>query len=157
LNEKYEKILQDYARDCDIRNFNEDTTSGYVSSIRFLGEFLHDRGRGFESVTKEDLAEFVSYLRYDRKVTFGTLGNYFSGLNSFYEYLLYEERIQANLIPVIRKRYLHQYKKDEGKIRRRKVISVKDMSDFLGSILNIRDKAICALFVKTCQTSLDPS
>ena len=147
--EKYERLLLDYSRDCKIRNFSEATTTRYISNIRFLGEFLHDRGRGFENAIKEDLIEFVSYLRYDRKVMFRTLKNYFAGLNSFYEYLLFEERIQANLIPVIRKRYLHQYKKDEGKIRRRKVISVKEMSDFLGSILNIRDKAICVLLLKT--------
>jgi len=52
MNENYEKILQDYARDCDIRNFNGDTTSSYVSSIRFLGDFLHERGRGFENVNQ---------------------------------------------------------------------------------------------------------
>lgn len=149
MNEKYEKILQDYARDCKIRNFNEDTTRAYISHIRFLGDFLHERGRGFENATKEDFAEFVSYLRYDRKITFKTLRNYFAGLGSFYEYLLFEERIHANLIPVIRKRYLHQYKKTEGAIRRRKIISVKEMSDFLGSIMSTRDKAICVLLVKT--------
>jgi len=149
MNEKYERLLQDYARDCKIRNFTSGTITRYVSNIRFLGEYLERRGKVFETANKEDLAEFVSYLRYDRNVRFRTLKGYFASLNSFYEFLLFDERIQANLIPVIRKRYLHQYKNDEGAVRRRKIIPVKEMADFLSSILNIRDKAICVLLVKT--------
>lgn len=149
MKEEDERILEEFEQDCKIRNFAEQTVTRYVSNIRSFGDFLHQRRKGYVTVKKEDLAEFVSFLRYDRKVKFQTLKNYVSGLNSFYEFLLYQERIQANLIPVIRKRYLHQYKKDEGTIRRRKVIPVKEMSDFLASILSIRDKAICVLLVKT--------
>jgi len=149
MNENYERLLEDYANDCRIRNFTESVITRYVSKVRALGEFLQKRGKVYENIAKEDLVEFVSYLRYERKNKANSLNNYFSGLNSFYEFLLYQERITANLVPVIRKRYLHQYKKDEGKNKRRKVISVKEMSDFLNSILNIRDRAICMFLMKT--------
>jgi len=149
MNEKYEQLLNEYAIDCRIRNFTKPVITRYVARVRAFGEFLQNRGKEFESVEKEDLVEFVSYLRYERKIKANSLNNYFSGLNSFYEFLLYNKRIQANLIPVIRKRYLYQYKKDEGKNGRRKVISVKEMSDFLNSILKIRDRAICMFLMKT--------
>lgn len=149
MKEKYERLLKDFANDCRIRNFTEPVITRYVAKVKGLGEFLQKRGKVYENVTKEDLVEYVSYLRYERKIKANSLNNYFSGLNSFYEFLLYQERISANLVPVIRKRYLYQFKKDEGKNKRRKVISVKEMSDFLNSILNIRDRAICMFLMKT--------
>jgi integrase/recombinase XerD len=149
MNENDESILRKFERDCTMRNFSEGTITRYLSNTRRLGDFLQQHGTDFEHATKEDLAEFVSYLRDERIVRIRTMKSYFTAFNSFYEFLLYSGRIQANLIPIVNKRYLHQYKNDEGQVRRRKIISVKEMADFLGSILNIRDKAICVLFVKT--------
>lgn len=149
MTEKVERLLQDFANDCRIRNFTEPVIIQHVARARAFGAFLDERGKVYETVEKEDFVEYISYLRYERKIKVITLNNYFSALNTFYDFLLYQERIQANLVPTIRKRYLHQYKKDEGKNNRRKVISVNEMSDFLNSILNIRDKAICMLLLKT--------
>jgi integrase/recombinase XerD len=149
MREQYEKLIREYVNDCRIRNFTESVSIRYAGRVRDFGAFLSERGKVFETVAKEDLVDYVSYLRNERKIKAVTLGNYFSALNSFYDFLLYHERIGVNLVPVIRKRYLYQYKKDEGKNKRRKVISVKEMSDFLNSILSVRDKAICMFLLKT--------
>ncbi len=149
VNEHDERILKDFERDCTMRNFSVETTTRYLSNIGRLGDFLQEHKTDFIHATKEHFAEFVTYLRDERVVGMRTMKGYFTAFNSFYEYLLFNGQIQANMIPIINKRYLHQYKSNNGKIRRRKIIAVKEMAEFLGSILNIRDKAICVLFVKT--------
>jgi len=73
---------------------------------------------------------------------------YFITLSSFYEYLEYEEIIEANPIPSFRKRYLTKYKSHQPK-EQRKLLSVEEMSRLINGTLEIRDRALMTVLAKT--------
>lgn len=144
-----EKQIEAFRHDLLVQGLSELSVKRYAVQVRIMGEYLEEHEKSFTTMTRQDLVEFISYIRIEKNMTQKTLKNYFAGWNSFFEYLLFNEEVQANLIPIIRKRYLKQYKRDEGTKHRRKVISAEEMSKYLNSIMNIRNQAIAVLLVKT--------
>ena len=149
MREDTEKVVATFREDCIIQGMSKDTVVRYTSQANILGRYLEGIGKTFTEVGKQDLVDFLSYLRAEKNLKHKTLKNYFAGWNSLYEYLLFEEKVTANLITVIRKRYLRSYKRESGTSNRRKVLSVDEMAKYLNSILNIRDQTIAVLLVKT--------
>src|SRR5260370_37117589 len=68
-----------------------------------------------------------------------------------YEFLVFEEHIQTNPVPYVRKRSIRRYKEDTDADDEspRKLISIEQMSLLISSILDTRDKAISLLLAKT--------
>jgi integrase/recombinase XerD len=73
--------------------------------------------------------------------------NRFSTYNSFYDYCVYENLIENNIIQSFQRRYLSKYKEDNGEQRR--LISVEEMARFIHLIPDLRHKTIALLFAKT--------
>ena len=149
MKEEYSDTIERYRKDCVLQEMTSESIRRYISSLKIYAEFLEKRTISFEEVQHEDLTDFIQYLKTERKVSVKTLENYLSSMNSLYDYLLFKQRVTANIIPMIRKRYVKRYKKENGNGNRRKVLTVEEMSRFLNSILNPRDKAIATLLVKT--------
>jgi len=97
---------------------------------------------------KEDLRDFLRYLREERKNSQKRVENYFSSISSFYNYLLYEGIVSTNPVLPVRKRYIRRYKNADPPAVR-KLISVEEMSMLINSTLSVRDKAIITLLAKT--------
>jgi integrase/recombinase XerD len=94
------------------------------------------------------LRSFLEYLRKERNVGLKTIGNYFTSMAMFYEFLEYEGYVDRNPVHSVRKRYIRRYKdNDEGQMRQ--LISVDDMTKLINSTLDVRDKAIITLLAKT--------
>jgi len=149
LKEIYSDIIKEFEKDCKVQGLTKESIRGYISNVRTFSNFLQERGVRLEDISKDDLIDFITYLREERHAKATTLEQYFSGINSLYDFLLFKEKISRNFIPVLRKRYLKRIKKMEANGARRKAIPQKEMALFLNSILNPRDKAIATLFVKT--------
>ena len=143
-----ERLIEDFREDCILRGMSEESVRKYISAIRIFTHFLKDKRLGFADVDKNILKEFLRYLKFERKVGHKTLENYFSALSTFYDYLAYEELVPANNVLPFRRRYLRRYKKDDEQYVRR-LLSVEEMSRFVNSILDPRDKAIIVLLAKT--------
>jgi integrase/recombinase XerD len=91
---------------------------------------------------------FLEYLRKDREVGLNTIGNYFTSMVMFYEFLEFEGYVDKNPVYSVRKRYIRRYKdNDEGQMR--KLISIEEMTKLINSTLDVRDKAIITLLAKT--------
>lgn len=141
-------LLEAYLEDCEMRALSPETIRSKKSNIRTIARFLDEHDVSYVDVDKEILKAVLSYLRDEREVVFTTQKHYFSDLSSFYEYLVYEEKIDVNPIPPFRKRYLNTYK--NGSISaQRKLLSVEEMSVLINSTLGIRDKAMMTVFTKT--------
>jgi len=149
LREDLEKHIKEFSQDLLVQGMSKGSVQRYASQARILARYLDKIDKSFTEITKQDLVDFISYVRMERDMKQKTLKNYFAGWNALYEYLLFNEEVQANLIPIIRKRYLKQYKRDESTKHRRKVLSVEEMSNYLHSIMNVRHQAIAVLLVKT--------
>jgi len=149
------RLIQSYKEDCKLRDMTYHSIRVYMSELKIYQEFLKKNNYDLINISNEVLEKFLKYLREDRQgmydnehLTISRLENYFSALNSFYDYLHYKGIVTTNIILPFRKRYLKRYKKN-GSSAIRKLISVEEMSDFINSIIPIRDKLIAIILAKT--------
>ena len=145
--EEAKELIEEFCEDCRLRNMTNESIRRYKSSLQIFAKFLADRGVRVVDVDKKDLKAFLSFLR-QRGVKYKTLENYFSALSSFYDFLVFEELVDRNIVLPFRRRYLRRYKDDCDDPERR-IISVEEMSKLVNSILDPRDKAIVVLLAKT--------
>jgi integrase/recombinase XerD len=151
-------ILDNYKEDLELQGRTPKTVENYGSAVRIYIDWLHDKNLTILSINdmdnKDIIEDFLKYLRKERvkengnNISFARIKVIFSALNNLYEYLEYNQYVKKNIVLVVRKRYLKRYKKGyEPAVR--KVIDVEEMSKYLNSIPNPRDRAINVLAVKT--------
>jgi integrase/recombinase XerD len=143
-----QKLLEDYLHDAELQGLQEDSRSGYRSGLSAFIAFL-----GRKSCLDVGVAELRDYLANQRgqKLKPATLRFYFSAVSSFYDYLVFEERVKGNPVPGFRKRYLKTVRREASKDQsaRRQLLSVEDMRRLIHSITDVRDRAFLALLTKT--------
>ena len=142
-------LIEAYYEDCELKGMSPGAIRRYKTSVLIYNDFLAQRGRSLTEADKDELRDFLRYLRQERKVKHKTIENYFSALSSIYEFLVFEDYVIKNPVLAVRKRYLRQYKSDNGAASTRKLITVEEMKMLVDSVLDIRDKAIITLFAKT--------
>ena len=142
------RVINRFVEDCRVRGLSPFTIEGYNSNLKLFSSFLEGRNKNLLSVDKSDLISYISYLR-ENNISKKTIENRFAAFSSLYDYAIYEKMIDRNLVLDIRKRYLRNYKKSGDDGKRRKLISVEEMTFFINSIMDIRDKCIALLFAKT--------
>ncbi len=152
------EIFDRYLDDLELQGSVKKTIENYGSSVRVYVDWLHSKDLTILDIcdmdNKDIVEDFLKYLRKERKkingenISFARIKVIFSALNNLYGYLEYNGYVKKNIILIVRKRYLKQYKKGyEPAVR--KTIDADEMSRYLNSIPNPRDKAINVLFVKT--------
>jgi integrase/recombinase XerD len=141
-------IISSFCDDCRLRNMSEKTIEGYKSCILTFLDFVSKKGIKLGDVDNYVLKDFLGYLKFERKIKHKTIKDYFSALSSFFDYLVFEGKANANIILPFRKRYLRQYKEDYDDPER-KLLTVEEMSRLVNSIIDPRDKAMVVLFAKT--------
>jgi integrase/recombinase XerD len=144
-----DKLMESFLQDCKTRGMSPRSLPGYKSALKMYGLHLQSRGLDILQADRDSLRGFIEYMRDDRQVSQQTLKTTFSVLSSFYDYLVYENRITSNPVLPVRKRYLKRYKDNRDGQNERQIVSVDDMAAIINSTLNIRDKALIALLAKT--------
>lgn len=142
------ELIDSYVADCEIRGLSSETIRSTRSNLRIIANYLNKNNAEFNDVDKETLKQVLTYLKKQRKIGWNTQKHYFSDLSSFYDFLVYEEKVQSNPIPPFRKRYLNSYKNGTSSAQR-KLISVNQMGQLINSTLSIRDKAVMTVLAKT--------
>jgi len=142
------ELISRYREDCFIRGMSPESLRRYISSLKIYARYLEERDLDILNVDRNVLRSFLEYLRNDRAVGLKTIGNYFTSMAMFYEFLEFEEYVDKNPVHSVRKRYIRRYKdNDDGQMR--KLISVDEMARLTNSTLDVRDKAIITLLAKT--------
>jgi integrase/recombinase XerD len=142
------ELIKRYWEDCEIRGMSPESLRRYISSLNIYSRYLKERNIDILNVDRNVLRNFLEYLRRDREVGLKTIGNYFTTMAMFYEFLEFEGYVDKNPVYSVRKRYIRRYKdNDEGQMR--KLISVEEMTKLINSTLDVRDKAIITLLAKT--------
>jgi len=146
--DKSAELIRQYKEDCEIRGMSPESLRRYISSLKIFNRYLGERHIDLLNVDRNILRSFLEYLRKERNVGLKTVGNYFTSMAMFYEFLEYEGYVDKNPVHSVRKRYIRRYKdNDEGQMR--KLISVEEMAKLINSTLDVRDKAIITLLAKT--------
>ena len=143
---KDKQLIDDFLKDCELRNMSEHSIESYGSSLNIFLKFINSQDYSFLSIDRKILKDCIEYF-HKNKLTYKTIQNRFSAYVSFYDYLVYEELFENNIVRDFGKRYLSKYKDERAE--KRKIISVDEMARFIHSIPDIRDKTIALLFAKT--------
>lgn len=138
--------LKEYKSDLRLQNKTDETIRRYLSCLKVYFQFLDDNGENFLELNKSVLRGFTDYLRNERNVKDRTLEQYFSSMNSFYDFLKYEGHIDSNIINSFRKRYLSDNSKTQIE---RQIPEPEELSKFINFIPKVRDKCINVVFAKT--------
>ena len=146
LDQNIEALIEKFCQDCKLRGMTKASITRYKSTLLMFAN--HFNNADLITLNKEMLKEFLRYLKFEREVKHKTIENNFSALSSFYDYLVFHEITDRNLVLHFRKRYLKMYKNNDNNSRR-KIITVKEMSQLVNSILDPRDKAISLVLAKT--------
>jgi len=143
-----DELIRRFRDDCEIRGMSPESLRSYISSLKIYNRYLQERNLDLLNVDRNDLRSFLEYLRKDRNAGLKTIGNYFTSMAMFYEFLEYEGYVDKNPVYSVRKRYIRRYKdNDEGQMRQ--LISVDEMTKLINSTLDVRDKAVITLLAKT--------
>lgn len=138
-------LLEDFIADCKLRGM-----VGLATYRLYASEFcafLDDRSKNPYQADRNDLKAFLMALK-GRGLKQSSITRIFGVLGAFYAFLLDEDLIATNPIPPFRRRYLRQYKDDNGS-EPRQLISIDQAAMLINSILISRDKAILVLLFKT--------
>jgi len=143
-------LIDGFLKDLELQGKSEGTVRDYRTYVSRFAEFLEssESSVSFEDVGTRCLRDFIAYLREERGLSEKTIGNYFSGLSSFFEYLKFEGLVDGNPVLPVRKRYVKVSNGNSGGSKRQ-LVSVEEMAMLVNSILNARDRALVVLLAKT--------
>ncbi|WP_406656618.1 site-specific integrase [Methanolobus sp. ZRKC2] len=134
------ELLQNFERDLTIRRRAKRTIQGYSQNVKAFLEYFPEPGE----VDTEELEEYLEYLML-RDLSGSTLKNIFSGLSSFYEFLIYKKIVDTNPITGFRKRYLDNVEPSE----RRQVPKLENVRELIKRLELILELTIVMVFAKT--------
>ena len=117
----------------------------YPQYVKNLYDFT---GGDLLSVDKKALGRYIDSLR-ERELGYATLKRYLSGISTFYEFLAWNEYVDQNPVPAVKKHYLKPFNKSNDTAQRRQCISIDQASALVQSILDPREKAVVVLLLKT--------
>ena len=148
LIQNFNVLVEKFCDDCRLRGISDETVRGYRSNLLIIAEHLGKKGMNIDDVDMHVLRDILQYLKDERNVKHKTVGQYFSALSSFYDYLVFEGITRNNIVLPFRKRYLRMYKNDYD-VPQKKLLTVEQMSKLVNSIMDPRNKAITVLLAKT--------
>jgi len=144
----YGKLIGKFCEDCRLRGLTDETTRRYRSSLLIFAEYMSRHSRELVGMDLKSLKDFLQYVKYERHAKHKTVENFFSAISAFSDYLVFEGIASSNIVLTFRKRYLKRYKDDFDDSQRR-LLTLEEMSKYVSSILDPRDRAIALLFAKT--------
>ena len=144
----YGKLIEKFCEDCRLRGLTDETTRRYRSSLLIFAEFMSRHSKEMVCTDLQSLKDFLQYVKDGRHAKHKTAENFFSAISAFFDYLVFEGIASSNIVLTFRKRYLRRYKDDFDDSQRR-LLTLEEMSGYVLSILDPRDRAIALLFAKT--------
>lgn len=134
-------LLDSFLCDCKVRNFAPGTIGNYKSHVKYFLSFYSI------NASINDLKDFLMLLRDEKGFSSSTIGNYFYALSTFYDFLVWENVVNENIIPKFQKRFIRYYK--EERPEERQLINKEQMKALINSVSDIRFKTMFLFFAKT--------
>jgi len=138
-------ILDAFRQDLELRGLAETTIKRHMQVMRRYSLWCSERGRDVAKAEEADILGYLSSIRA-KKMRVASMQQNFASLSVFFAWLARKKKISANPVPELMEIYLHPYK-DES--RRRQLISVEDAAKMVRATIDVRDRAILLLFLKT--------
>jgi integrase/recombinase XerD len=142
------ELIQCFHEDCRLRGLSSSTCRTYTHKVRAFAAYMDVQDIKLDEAGKDAIKLYLNHLRMEKHLRGNSIETIFAAVSSFYSFLEEEGLISFNPVDPVKKRYLHNYKKsDETHIRR--IITVIEASRLVNSVLDVRDKTIVTLLLKT--------
>ncbi len=139
-------LILAYLADMQRQGRSHRSIRSYRQNLGLFERWLGDRDA--TKLTKRDFQDYVDVLR-GRGLTTKTVSHYLTTLSSFYKFLIYEDLTEANPVMLVKERYAGGGYKTDGEQHTHKLISVEEAARLLDRLVDIRDKCIVLLMLKT--------
>ena len=143
-----EELIKEYENDCRLQDLARDTIKIRGYAIRNFVRFLKSQETHILDVDRDDIRAWVEELRFNRGRTLETTKKNLGHIGGFFDYLVFENLVSSNPVPIIQKRYLRSYKAG-NEAHSHKIISVEEMASLIKSAVDIRDRCLMLLMAKT--------
>ena len=107
------ELIESYLKFCKRKRMSNHTIEGYKSSLYLFNDFITKKHYNLQNLDKKICERYIDFLN-DKKISYSTLKNRFSTYNSFYEYLKYDDKVEANVIRTVSKNYLPLFRDNGG-------------------------------------------
>lgn len=121
-----------------LQGLSEKTLEQYDQSINYVLDWIK---KGVDSITIEDIRNFMDYKLANENTSYTTLDNYRRFLNTFYNYCVNQGLLYKN--PVLKMESIKQKRKIKQPFTNEEIIYLRE------NIHNLRDKAIFELLLSS--------
>lgn len=140
-----ESPLDAFRQDLELRGLAKETIDRHYHAVKRYSVWCSEGGHDPSKALETDLLGYLSVLRV-KKMRVASLRQNFASLSVYFAWLARKKLILVNPVPELKAIYLRPYK-DE--VRQRQLISVEDAAKMVRATIDIRDRAILLLFLKT--------
>jgi len=148
MKDSNKELMSSFKAHLRMRGVGSRCISTYSSNTGIFLRFLEGANVDPRSVKRIHLTRFLGYLRDERKVKGKTIHYYFTAINAFYKFLVWEQIIKVNPVPEVVENLVRKYKRQDPPALR-KIITVDQMAGLVHSIQDARDRALVLLLAKT--------
>lgn len=131
-------LLSQFLEGKRLAGLSEKTLMQYDGNIRFVFQYLQ---KGADTVTADDIREFMEWAIEERKIQMVTVDNYRRFLNSFYNWCVNNGLLYKN--PLLKINAVKRVKKVKQAFSYKEIIYLRE------NITNLRDKAIFELLLSS--------
>lgn len=144
------QLIADYKADLILQDWSQSTAEGYPLLVAAFSDFIATDS--LLAVNQSHLARYLKHLRA-KKLNHASVKKYFTGLSSFFEFLMYDERykgqIDNNPVLPFRKHFFKNKKGNHNTSERRQCISVDQAKELIARVLDVKEKTILLLLFDT--------
>ncbi|MGD0952829.1 MAG: tyrosine-type recombinase/integrase [Methanotrichaceae archaeon] len=145
------QLIADFKADLVLQDWSHSIVEGYPLFVAIFSDFIAPDS--LLAVNQGHLARYLTHLRA-KDLKPASLQKYFTGLSSFFEFLMYDERykgqIDNNPVLPFRKHYFKSKKgKHNNTSERRQCISVDQAKELIARVLDVKEKTILLLLFDT--------
>ena len=140
-------LIEEFQQDLELQSKSHRTIHSYVNTVRYLAPFFDELGLDFQTVDIHGLQRLLGRIK-QTGVKHSRVGNLFSGLNSFIDFLQFTQHRTDNPIPPFRKRYLQRYKGSVQKVPRL-TPTLQQMREIINGAPTEMERCIHLLLAKT--------
>lgn len=141
------ELIEEFQQDLELQSKSHRTIRSYVNTVRYLVPIFDELGLEFSTVDIHGLQRLLGRIK-QTGVKHSRIGNLFSGLNSFIDFLQFTQRRSDNPIPPFRKRYLQRYKGSVQKVPRL-TPTLQQMREIISRSSTEMEKCIHLLLAKS--------
>jgi integrase/recombinase XerD len=75
----------------ELKGIPESSIESYFRRIKAFIHFIQNQNKDVETINETDIQQYILYLKYEKKLSPGTINNYISGIRWFYIVILEKE------------------------------------------------------------------